>query len=73
MRTKAQGIEIEASRGVAYWQIGRLRFAPPGMICLYVENTSDPQESADVALIPDEARQLAADLLRLADECEGKH
>jgi hypothetical protein len=39
---------------------------------LFAENTSDPQESVTHWFTPTEARELAADLLRLADECEGK-
>lgn len=78
-----RGVVIEVERGTRYVRVGDLPpvtpggrpvpdfvLQPDGSIALYVENDSDPQESVTPRLTPAEARQLAAELVRLADEIE---
>jgi hypothetical protein len=83
MKLAWRGMEIEVERGTHYVRVGDLPpvtpggrpvpdvvLQPDGLIELYVENDGDPQESVTPHLTPAEARQLAAELVRLADEIE---
>lgn len=75
MKTEREGREITVAHQQAItWRVGDLARTPLYLsgdtVALWVENMGDPQESVEAQLTPAEARQLAAELVRLADEIE---
>ena len=77
MRTQRECLEISVERGTQFHRTddgGRiLHWSTRGNFAdLYVENNSDPQESSNAELTPAELRQLAQELLQVADEIEAR-
>jgi len=74
MKTERDGLTITVSRPLD-WHFGpgpEAEQRPAEYLLLYAEDKRGHPYYSENELTPTEARQLAADLLRLADECEGK-